>query len=110
MSKRRLDSTVRKRCRHARSEWELCGCPWYYHVTHGTYTTKAGRVRDRKHRGKIPGVATLEDARKAYALLAARIRNGQAPFEVVQATGLSVAQLGEEWLSLPRGRKASVVD
>src|SRR5713226_232905 len=96
---KRFDSTVMKRCRHDRKEWDLCGCPWRYHVTH----------QKRKYRGKIPGAVTFADARSAYALIAARIRNRQSPFEALPPSGITVAQLGDEWLSLPRDRKPSAI-
>jgi integrase len=92
---------LRKRCRHARKEWNLCACPWFYAVTH----------QGVRHRGKIPKATTEADARTAYQLLAARVRAGLPAFEPeVAIDSTTVEALGTEWLSLPRGRKASVID
>jgi hypothetical protein len=104
MSKRKYGSFdgLRKRCRHDRKEWDLCACPWFFAVTHD----------GKRHRGKVPGPVTTErDARRVYQLIVGRVRNNQPAIEpVAPANGLTVAQLGEDWLSLPRDRKASVVD
>jgi len=96
------DGSVTKRCRHDRTDWDLCGCPFYYYVTH----------RGRKHRGKIPGVASMEQARTAYALIAANVRNGRAPLAgfAPAGDGLTVSQLADEWLSAKRDRKDSTID
>ena len=41
----------------------------------------------------------------------ARVENGQKPVDPVVATeGLTVAELGDDWLSLPQDRKESVID
>lgn len=93
---------LRKRCRHPRAEWSLCACAWFFAVTHD----------GKRHRGKVPGPVTDERAaRSAYQLIVGRVKNGLAPVEPVAATdGLTVAQLGEDWLSQPRDRKPSVID
>ncbi len=88
--------------RKGRTEWELCSCPWFYDVT----------INYEKKRGKIPGATTLDEARTKYQLIAARLRNGQPAFEPVDPTptGITVSQLGDEWLRLPRKRKPSVIE
>jgi integrase len=92
---------VRKRCAHDSKEWDLCACPWFFAVTH----------QGKRQRGKILGVTNERDARTAYQLIVARVRNGQPPFDPVAVTdGLTVAQLGDDWLNLPRDRKPSVID
>lgn len=94
------DGHVTKRCKHDRKDWDLCGCPFYYYVTHG----------GRKFRGKVPGVASMQEARTAYALIAARVRNGQPPLDPQPKVDVTVRQLGEEWLKLPRDRKPSTIE
>jgi integrase len=91
----------RKFCSHARREWDLCACAWFYTVTH----------QGQRQRGKIPGARSEDEAKRAYNLIAARVRAGQPAFEpVAPADGPTVKALGDEWLSLPRDRKASVID
>lgn len=99
--KRPSDSLVRKRCRHSEAEWDLCGCSFHYHLT----------FERIKFRGIIPGAVDLADARKKYALIGARVRNHQpALAPTTTADGLTVGPLGEDWLSEPRGRKASMIE
>jgi integrase len=89
---------VLKRCKHSTRDRELCAHAWHYAVQH----------LEKKHRGLIPGATSREEALAAYQLIAARIRNGLAAFEpaAVEA-GLTVEELGTDWLALPRDRKAS---
>jgi integrase len=95
------DSLVKKRCSHPQSDWELCACAWHYHVTH----------QGKKFRNPIPDATTYDDAKKKYQTIAANIRNGRAPLHGFTAAGdgLTVAQLGEDWLDLPRGRKPTTI-
>jgi integrase len=96
MRKRRRLGGVLKRCQHA--DKELCACSWHYAVQHD----------ERKFRGIIPGVTSKEEALAAYALIVGRVKNGlPAIVETASSSTLSVEELAEEWLSLPRDRKAS---
>jgi integrase len=98
----KLDSLVRKRCRHSPFEWDLCSCSWFFHVTH----------ERKKYGGVIPDVVSHDEARKKYQLIAANIRNGRPGLQGLTqpADGMTVAQLSEEWLSMPRDRKQSTID
>jgi integrase len=106
------DSLVCKRCGCDDRDWETCHHAWHYHVTFGTYTTKAGKKAACKFRGTIPDATTIEDARKKYSTIVANIQNGRPPLETLlkPTEGLTVAQLGEDWLALPRGRKPTTID
>jgi integrase len=94
---------VRKRCKHPRKEWVICACPWFFAVIH----------QGKRHAGKIPGATNEAEARSAFKLIVGRVENGlpaiepQAPAVI---DGLTVEQLGVDWLSKPRDRKASVID
>src|SRR5687767_4915975 len=107
MAKPNYDSLVSKRCRHPEQDWILCACGWFYHVTHGTYIAKNGKVHAKKHRGKIPDVRTHEEAKKAFALIAARIKNGLPAIESKPVDGITVAQVAKDWLSTHRGKAST---
>jgi integrase len=97
--KRQTFDGVRKRCKHDQKDWDLCKCSWFYAFTHQ-------KVR---RRGPIPNVTNEADARNAYQLICARIRNGQPAFEAAPATGTTIKDLGEDWLSLDRNRKPTAI-
>lgn len=95
------DSLVKKRCGHPQSDWELCACAWHYHVTHN----------QKKFRNPIPDATSYDDAKKKYQTIRANIQNGRPPLHgfASPGDGLTVAQLGEDWLKLPRGRKPTTI-
>lgn len=94
----RQDSLVNKRCRHSEADRELCGCPFYYYVTH----------EKKKFRDKILGASTWDEARTKYALIAARIRNGQPAVEPeLPANTQTVKDAVEEWQRTDERRKDS---
>jgi integrase len=97
------DSLIVKRCSHKCADWADCHHSWHYHVTVGTPPVK--------HRGVIPNARSYDEAKRAYALIEDNVRNGRPDLDgFAQPEHRTIEQASEEWLSLPRDRKASTID